>query len=204
MEAMASLLSDDSAPPPGPVQFQLVLLRRMQDFQPELVAGALRTLGVPRTAMREANRRWQGRLRARGGPAPGAARARDFAALLGPAASVTRRAHGDMRVDVHVWPLPLWPDLRFEATCGVGGVALHAWLVRAPEAEGPAPRTLADLAPWGCTAGEVARAFPPAVPREGSAPQRVALAFTAPDEAGEARACTAEFAWGLLQRWTVD
>ncbi|AZM50645.1 hypothetical protein DMB38_08520 [Streptomyces sp. WAC 06738] len=201
---MASLLYDDSAPPPGPVQFQLVLLRRMKDFQPDLVAGALRALGVPRTAMREANRRWQGRLRARGGPAAGAARARDFAALLGPPASVTRRAHGDMALDVHVWPVPLWPDLRFEATCGVGGVALNAWLVRAPDAAGPALRTLADLAPWGCTVDEVARAVPPAAPRETAAAPRFALAFTAPDAAGEPRACTAEFAWGLVQRWTID
>ncbi|MHA4815486.1 hypothetical protein ACXZ65_14145 [Streptomyces aculeolatus] len=200
---MRSLLDDD-VPPPGPVRFQLVLLRRMQDFQPALVADALRTLGVPRTAMREANRRWQGRLRARGGRAPGAARARDFAALLGPAASVTRRAYGDTTLDVHAWRVPLWPDLRFEATCGVGGVALNAWLVRAPEAEGPALRTLADLAPWGCTVDEVARAFPPAAPREGAAAPRFALDFTAPDEAGEPRACTAEFAWGLVQRWAVD
>ncbi|MFW6724985.1 hypothetical protein ACHZ98_33560 [Streptomyces sp. MAR4 CNY-716] len=203
MGTVASLLYDDDVPPPGPVRFQLVLLRRMQDFQPALVADALRTLGVPRTAMREANRRWQGRLRARGGRAPGAARARDFAALLGPAASVTRRAYGDTALDVHVWRVPLWPDLRFEATCGVGGVALNAWLVRAPEAEGPVLRTLADLAPWGCTVDEVARAFPPAAPREGAVAPRFALDFTAPDEAGEPRACTAEFAWGLLQRWAV-
>ncbi|MFW6690250.1 hypothetical protein [Streptomyces sp. MAR4 CNX-425] len=201
---MTSLLDDDPAPPPGPVRFQLVLLRRMQDFQPELVAEALRDLGVPRGALREANRRWQGRLRARGGPAPGAARDRDFAALLGPAESVTRRAHGDATVDVHRWRVPLWPDLRFEATCGTGGVALTAWLVRAPDAAAPVLRTAADLAPWGCTAGEAARAFPPARPGEGSAPHRFTLAFTAPDEAGEPRACTAEFAWGLLQRWTVD
>ncbi|WBB64671.1 hypothetical protein O7599_28890 [Streptomyces sp. WMMC500] len=204
---MSSLLYDDSVLPPGPVQFQLVLLRRMQDFQPELVADALRALGVPRSAMREANRRWQGRLRARGGREPGAARARDFAALLGPAVSETRRAHGDMTVDVHVWRVPLWPDLRFEATCGVGGVALNAWLVRAPDAAGPALRTLADLAPWGCTVDEVARAFPPARPREASATHRFALAFTAreaPGAPGEPRACTAEFAWGLVQRWAVD
>jgi hypothetical protein len=204
MGTVTSLLDDESAPPPGPVQFQLVLLRRMQDFQPELVAAALRALGVPRTAMREANRRWQGRLRARGGRAPGAARDRDFAALLGPAESVARRAHGDTTLDVHVWRVPLWPDLRFEATCGVGGVALGAWLVRAPDAAGPALRTLADLAPWGCTVDEAGRAFPPARLREGSATHRVTLAFTAPDAAGEPRACTAEFAWGLLQRWTVD
>ncbi len=201
---MPSLLDDDPAPPPGPVQFQLVLLRRMQDFQPGLVADALRTLGVPRTAMRAANSRWQGRLRARGGGAPGAARDRDFAALLGPAESVARRAHGDTAVDVHVWRVPLWPDLRFEASYGVGGVALNAWLVRAPDAPGPALRTLADLAPWGCTVAEAARAFPPARPREGSAAHRFALACTVPDEGGEPHACTAEFAWGLLQRWTVD
>lgn len=201
---MTSLLDDESVLPPGPVRFQLVLLRRMQDFQPELVAEALRALGVPRAAMREANRRWQGRLRARGGRAPGVARDRDFAALLGPAESVARRAYGDTALDVHVWRVPLWPDLRFEATCGVGGVALNAWLVRAPEAPGPELRTLADLAPWGCTVDEAARAFPPARLREDSATHRFALAFTAPDAAGEPHACTAEFAWGLLQRWTVD
>lgn len=51
---------------PGPVAFQLVLLRRMADHHPGLVEDALRTLQVSRADMREANRRWQARCTPRG------------------------------------------------------------------------------------------------------------------------------------------
>ncbi|MYZ40380.1 hypothetical protein GT002_36095, partial [Streptomyces sp. SID4917] len=50
--------------PFGPLEFQLVLLRRMADHQPELVDDARRELGVSLAEMREANRRWQAMVRA--------------------------------------------------------------------------------------------------------------------------------------------
>ncbi|NGN63323.1 hypothetical protein G5C51_05300 [Streptomyces sp. A7024] len=186
----------------GPLQLQLVLLRRMEDHHPDLVDDALHRLDVPRAVMREANRKWQGRLRAGGRRRP--AGIKDYGALLGPAESVVPRALGDLQCEVHTWPVPLWPELRFEVTVAPGvGTALNAWLVRAPGAAGPELRTLDDLAPWAATVDEVARAFPPAKPMEGTADNRFRLAFSGPDKSGQQRRCTAEFAWGLLQRWEI-
>jgi hypothetical protein len=108
-----------------------------------------------------------------------------------------RRTVGDLECDALLWPLPLWPDLRFEVMAGPGGAVWNEWLVRAPAAPGPELRTAADLLPWSCTVDEVARAFAPALPMEGSAPTRWALAFTDP-AGGEPR--IAEFTWGLFQR----
>lgn len=86
-----------------------------------------------------------------------------------------------------------------------------------PRRPAPALRTVGDLRPWSCTVDEVARAFAPARPMEGSAPTRWALAITAPatargsgpasaQDSGPATApaagepYVAEFTWGLFQR----
>lgn len=61
-------------------EFQLVLLRRMADYQPDLVTEAARSLDASRTEMREVNARWQRMVRSRSFPN---ARAR-LAAVLGP------------------------------------------------------------------------------------------------------------------------
>ncbi|MFF8829410.1 hypothetical protein [Streptomyces sp. NPDC015131] len=179
--------------PFGPLDFQLVLLRRMADHQPGLVEDARRRLGVSAAGMREANRRWQAMTRS--------ARSRGalarYRSVLGEPESATRSRVGDLDFDALRWPVPLWPSLRFEVvTPAGGGPVWNEWLVRAPGAAGPALRTAADLRPWSCTADEVARAFPPARPLEGSAPTRWELAFTLPDGSP----CAAEFTWGLLQR----
>ncbi|GGU57486.1 hypothetical protein GCM10010211_22850 [Streptomyces albospinus] len=181
---------------PGPLAFQLVLLRRMADHQPGLVEDALRELSVSRAEMREANRRWQARMhapRARAGVQP-------YRALLGAPEAVTRRRIGDLNCEALTWPVPLWPDLRFEVLTAPGGAVWNAWLVRAPGAAAPALRTTEDLAPWSCTVDEVARAFAPARPMEGSAPNRWQLACTAPGPDGERRDIVTEFTWGLYQR----
>ncbi|MEU7137747.1 hypothetical protein [Streptomyces sp. NPDC046261] len=180
----------------GPMEFQLVLLRRMADHQPGLVEDALRELGVDRAAMREANRRWQAMVRSprRGGAGP------RYRSVLGPPESAGQRRVGDLVFEAMTWPVPLWPDLRFEVLSAPGGAVWNEWLIRAPGARGPSPRTVEDLLPWSCTVDEVARAFPPARPMEGTAPTRWRLAFTAPDATGERGAYVAEFTWGLLQR----
>ena len=52
--------------PPGPftpLDFQLVLLRRMADHNPGLVEDARHALGVSIADMREANKRWQAMVR---------------------------------------------------------------------------------------------------------------------------------------------
>ncbi|MFK0168001.1 hypothetical protein ACIQU5_04275 [Streptomyces sp. NPDC090306] len=189
--------------PPGtpftPLDFQLVLLRRMADHNPDLVDGARHRLGVSAAGMREANRRWQAMARA---PRGRSAAARYRSVLGAPESVVTRRV-GDLECEARLWPVPLWPGLRFEVLLAPNGAVWNEWLVRAPGTPGPEPATLDDLAPWSCTVDEVARAFAPARPLEGSAPTRWGLAFTAPDADGRLRDCVAEFTWGLLQRTAV-
>jgi hypothetical protein len=184
--------------PLGPLDFQLVLLRRMADFQPVLVEEALRELGADRARMREANRRWQAMVRS---PRRGGASALGhYRALLGPPEATAARRVGDLDCEAHRWPVPLWPGLRFEALTAPDGTVWHEALTRAPGAAGPRLRTVEDLTPWTCTMDEAAHAFPPARPLEGSAPTRWTLAVTAPDASGERRPVVAEFSWGLLQR----
>ncbi|WP_416482258.1 hypothetical protein [Streptomyces sp. CL12] len=178
------------------LDFQLVLLRRMADHNPELVDEARKTLGVSIGEMREANKRWQAMVRS---PRGRGAAAR-YRSVLGEPESVVPRKLGDVECAARRWALPLWPDLRFEVLVGPDGAVWNEWLVRAPGATPAAPRTLDDLAPWSCTVDEVARAFPPARPLEGTAPTRWGLAFTAPDRDGVPHDMVAEFTWGLLQR----
>ncbi|TXS55021.1 hypothetical protein [Streptomyces sp. t39] len=180
--------------PFGPLDFQLVLLRRMADHRPELVDDARRKLGVPLAGMREANRRWQAMCRS---PRGRGALSR-YHSVLGAPESTGRRRIGDLVCDAFLWPVPLWPDLRFEVLAVAGsGAVWNEWLVRAPGAAGPVLRTTADLVPWSCTVDEVAHAFPGVRPLEGTAPTRFRLAF--PDPADPATARTADFTWGLLQ-----
>jgi len=182
-----------------PLDFQLVLLRRMADHNPDLVEDARRTLGASVADMREANRRWQAMQHA---PRSRAAATR-YRSILGEPESVTARRIGDLACEALLWPVPLWPALRFEILLAPNRVVWNEWLVRAPGAPGPDLRTLDDLTPWSCTVDEAARAFAPARPLEGTAPTRWGLSFTAPDAAGVRRECAAEFTWGLLQRVAV-
>jgi hypothetical protein len=182
--------------PFGPREFQLVLLRRMADFQQDLVADALRQLGADRAEMREANKRWQAMLRS---PRARGAAAR-YRTVLGASERTARRTLGDLECQVASWPVPLWPGLRFEVVTVPGGGVVTEWLVRAPGAAAPQLRTVEDLVPWSCTVDEAARAFAPARPMEGSAPTRWRLAFAAGDGEGQRHRVVAEFSWGLLQR----
>ncbi|WP_255951465.1 hypothetical protein [Streptomyces odontomachi] len=185
------------------LHFQLVLLRRMADFHPELVDEARHTLGVSLAEMREANRRWQAMARA---PRARGAAAR-YRSVLGEPESRTKRRIGDLECEALLWPVPLWPTLRFEALLAPNGAVWNEWLVRAPGVPGPRLHTVEDLRPWSCTVDEVARAFAPARPKEGTAPTRWRLEFTAPapagavpDPTGQRRRWLADFTWGLLQR----
>ncbi|MER5882391.1 hypothetical protein ABT160_01035 [Streptomyces sp. NPDC001941] len=182
----------DSARPFGPLDFQLVLLRRMADFQPGPVEDARIALGASLAEMREANKRWQAMVRS----PRGRGSLSRYRSVLGEPESHARRRIGDLDCDAYLWPLPLWPDLRFEVLAGPGGAVWNEWLVRAPGAPGPALRTAEDLTPWCCTVDEAARAFAPARPREGSAPTRWQLDLTLPGGGS----CVAEFTWGLFQR----
>ncbi|MFF0083199.1 hypothetical protein ACFYR1_26300 [Streptomyces canus] len=183
-----------------PLDFQLVLLRRMADHNPGLVEDARHALGVSIADMREANKRWQAMVRSPRARTP----ASRYRSVLGAPETVLTRKVGDLECEARLWPVPLWPDLRFEALLAPNGSTVwNEWLVRAPDAEGPDLRTLDDLTPWSCTVDEAARAFPPARPLEGTAPTRWGLTFPAPDEKGVRREVVAEFTWGLLQRVAV-
>jgi hypothetical protein len=195
--------------PFGPADFQLVLLRRMADHNAGLVEDALRALGATRTELREAHRRWQARLHARGFPR-GEAR---YRTALGAPEEVRRRRVGDLELRSALWPVRLWPALRFEVVTAPGGATvLSEALVRAPGSEPPPLRTLDDLTPWSCVIDDVARAFAPAVPLPPDAPSRARLALTPPPDAGlppppaplvgshaVPGRVVAHFTWGLLQ-----
>lgn len=182
-----------ATPPFGIAEFQLVLLRRMADHHPDLVDDALRALSASHADLREAHRKWQARVHSRTFPAG----ERRYRTALGPPEAEEERQIGDLRCRALRWPVPLWPDLRFEVLCAPGGGAVwNEWLVRAPGAPAPALRTPADLTPWSCTVDDVARAFPPATPLTADAPTRSRLAVTAP---GTGERLVAHFTWGLLQ-----
>jgi hypothetical protein len=187
------------ASPFTPLDFQLVLLRRMADHNPDLVEDARHELGVSLADMREANKRWQAMVRSPRSRAP----LSRYRSILGDPESRTPRRIGDLDCEAWLWPVPLWPGLRFEVLTAPNGAVWNEWLVRAPGTEGPGLRTLDDLTPWSCTVDEAARAFAPARPLEGTAPTRWGLAFTAPDAQGARWEVVAEFTWGLLQRVAV-
>ncbi|MFE2310482.1 hypothetical protein [Streptomyces sp. NPDC059411] len=178
----------------GPAAFQLVLLRRMADFQPGLAEEARHRLGASLAQQREANKRWQAMVRS---PRSRGALAR-YRSVLGPPESTGSRTIGDLTCEALLWPVPLWPGLRFEVLAAPDGAVWNEWLVRAPGARSPVLESPEDLLPWSATVDEVARAFAPVRPMEGTAPTRWRLAFTA-----SGRACVAEFTYGLLQEVSV-
>jgi hypothetical protein len=176
--------------PFGVDEFQLVLLRRMADFHPDLVEQARGTLGASATDMRDVNAHWQRFVRSRTAPR-GAAR---YASALGPPISVGEQRTGAIALRLHRWELPLWPDLRFEVVEGPGGTVLQEWLVRAPDAKPPAASTGADLHPWRYVVGDLELLFTGVRHLPSDAPSRWASQFTAAGVRHRAR-----FVWGLLQ-----
>jgi hypothetical protein len=183
----------------GPAQFQLMLLRRMADYQPALVEDAVRSLGAPRAAVADAHRRWQAMIRSRTFPGG----TRRYRLILGEPRAAFLRQVGALTTEVTRWPLPLWPDLRFETIAVPGGPVLQEWLVRPQPATRPSLRTVGDLQPWGCVVGDLAGAFAAAQHLDDGAPSGWSVAFTAEDGQGAARRYLARFVWGLLQTTTL-
>jgi hypothetical protein len=171
-------------------EFQLVLLRRMADYNPGLVADARDMLHATVADQRAANRRWQMMNHSPSAP-HGMTRLR---AVLGPPDDVTETEVGDITCETARWPLSLWPDLRYEVLVGPDGSVWHDWLVRAP-GEAPPPITaMAGLEPWTCVVGDVGERLPDARPREGDAPSRWLLRRTE-----DGVTYDAHFVYGLLQ-----
>ena len=124
-------------------EFCLVLLRRMADLRPDLVAEALPRLGASRAEAHAAHTRWQALQHARRGPRGLALRT----AVLGPPEELEDRRVGDLDVQVRRWPLPLWPHLMWEVLSGPGGSVLHEHLARASGSPVP-PATTGELLVW--------------------------------------------------------
>jgi hypothetical protein len=179
----------------GVREFQLVLLRRMADYQPELVEDARAGLDANSTEMREVNARWQRMVRSR--TFPGDARA--YQSVLGEPVAVSDRQIGDFSYRSKRWRLPLWPELLFEAVTGPGSTLLNSALIRDPGLPPPTLHHRGELTAWSCVIGDVERCFPPARHAEGSAPSRWTIRFTAPDAEGRPVGLVGRFVWGLLQ-----
>jgi hypothetical protein len=124
-------------------EFCLVLLRRMADVRPDLVAEALRRLGASQAEAHAAHTRWQALQHSRRGPRGLALRT----AVLGPPEELEDRRFGDLDVQVRRWPMPLWPHLMWEVLSGPGGSVLHEHLARAPGSPVP-PAAAGALLVW--------------------------------------------------------
>ena len=124
-------------------EFCLVLLRRMADLRPDLVAEALPRVGADRAEAHAAHTRWQALQHSPRGPRGLALRS----AVLGPPDHREERWFGDLPVQVRRWPLPLWPELHWEVVSGPGGSVLNEHLVRAPGSPVP-PASGDDLRIW--------------------------------------------------------
>jgi hypothetical protein len=136
-----------------------MLLRRMADFHPEMVADAHAALGADHGQYMDAHNRWQSMLRSRRSP-----QGLDlYTAVLGPPDSERPTPFGDVTLTACRWRLTdLWPDLRYETMIGVNGVVLHGWLVRASESDAPPLADVYGIAPWSCVVGDVLARYPDA------------------------------------------
>ncbi|GAA2037065.1 hypothetical protein GCM10009839_42800 [Catenulispora yoronensis] len=185
-------------------EFQLVLLRRMADYQPALVERARLGLGFSITEMREANAWWQRYVRSRSAPR-GAER---FRAALGPPEAVLDQRTGDLVCKLHHWVLPLWPELRFEIVVGPGGQVWQEWLVREPGTAPPTPHSGQDsqdsqdnqaLEPWKYVVGDLERMYTRVRHLPEDAPTRWASEYGYEDKHGAVVRRRAQFVYGLLQ-----
>jgi hypothetical protein len=167
-------------------EFCLVLLRRMADVRPDLVADALPRLGADRAEALAAHTRWQALQHAPRGPRGLALRT----AVLGPPDERADRWFGDLPVQVRRWSLPLWPELRWELLSGPGGSVLHEQLVRAPGSTVP-PATAADLRVWQHVLDDLI-----GLPGAESVDPEVASRWEIRLPGG----VRASFVWGLLQQ----
>jgi hypothetical protein len=179
----------------GAVEFQLMLLRRMDDHQPVLVDEVVRRLGVRHRSVADAHRRWQRMLHSRTFP-KGLDR---YRLVLGGSPEVVHQRFGALRSQAARWPLPLWPDLRFEVVVLSDGMILQEWLVRADPSTRPRLSTVSDLAPWSCVVQDLEHGFPPVRHAEDGTASRWAVVFYADDGEGTSRRYLARFAWGLIQ-----
>lgn len=172
-----------------------MLLRRMADYQPDLVADARHGLGASITEMRDANAAWQRYCRSRTAPR-GVGR---YTAVLGAPESSTPRKAGDLTVTLHQWRLDLWPQLRFEVVAGPAGESWQEWLVRPRGAAPPPMPDDGELAPWEFVVGDLEARYEGVRHLPPDAPSRWVTEFRGRAAGGVAVVRRARFVWGLLQ-----
>jgi hypothetical protein len=174
----------------GRHEFQLMLLRRMADFQPELVAEAQQRLGATRAEARAAHRLWRELGYSNTFPTD----VRRYEIALGNADDRRSIRFGQVVLEGCRWSLPvLWPDLAWEVVTDGVGTVLHEWLVRDSGAPGP----LGDFAaaqPWSCVVGDLVAAHPSAVQVDLQLNSRWGVVA---EQGGTEYLAT--FVWGLLQ-----
>lgn len=173
-----------------------MLLRRMEDFQPELVTSALAEMGASRAQQRTAHHRWQ-QLQRSTRFDHGITGIR---AALGPPESDAERdtAYGPVREQR--WRLPyLWPELRWQVLSGLGGTVLSSELVRVPARPPTLPSGTDPPAPWSLVVADVAAQR--AHHRDDTITSRTVLWLPTGDDSGTLRLT---FAWGLVQQAVVD
>lgn len=168
-------------------EFCLVLLRRMADVRPDLVADALPRLGATRAEAHAAHTKWQALQHSRRAPRGLALRS----AVLGPPEELEDRRFGDLDVQVRRWPLPLWPHLYWEVLTGPGGSVLNEHLVRMPGSPVP-PASPDRLLVWEHVLDDVVAV--PGAESVGSGGVVTRWEMRLP---GGVRVT---FVWGLLQR----
>ncbi|HTF10733.1 MAG TPA: hypothetical protein VK659_21425 [Asanoa sp.] len=139
-------------------EFTLMLLRRMADYQPDLVVEAYTRLGARKADYLTAFNRWQTMLHSRRAP-----RGLDLlTAVLGPEDDRHLVRTGDVTATVCHWRLPLWPALRWQAIVGAANVVIDGTLVRAPDTPAPVLPEPPDLAPWSCVVADTLDRWPDA------------------------------------------
>ncbi|WP_155368062.1 hypothetical protein [Catellatospora vulcania] len=174
-------------------EFQLMLLRRMADFQPDLVEAACAELSASHAQYMDAHNRWQTMQRSRSAPKGLLL----YEAVLGPADERREVPYGDAVLTAHRWRLPgLWPELRWEALVGTEDFVLHGWLVRSADSAVPELGAAEGLAPWSCVVDDVLARFPKARQRDPETPARWGV--DVPDDDGGV--CRLMFVHGLLQQ----
>jgi hypothetical protein len=171
----------------GRHEFQLMLLRRMEDFHPDLVSGALRQVGATKADLRAAHRRWQELLRSRSYPRD----LRRFELALGRPDAQRSVPFGDVEVLASQWALPvLWPDLAWEVVTTVDGMVLHEWLVRVSGGPEVPLDDLGAIPPWTCVVADLTLAHPAATQADLQVASRWGVVV------GQQ---LATFVWGLVQ-----
>lgn len=176
-------------------EFQLILLRRMADYQPALVEHARQGLGYSITEMREANAWWQRYVRSRSAPR-GVER---YRAVLGQPEATLEQRTGDLVSQLYHWTLPLWPELRFEIVAGPGGQVWQEWLVREPRTEPPTAGADQALEPWKYVVGDLERMYSRVRHLPEDAPTRWVSEYGYDDGHGAVVRRRARFVYGLVQ-----